>query len=210
MEKRTFKQCTIEFLEKEYQLEQIYPLSILEDWLKMPQAFSEREKYDVPYLQERLIFNLLSWNEQELSLNFIGPLFGLINFSSKKYNFFAERYISAKIGNYELSGEPDGMIASGFRSPEVPFFAFQEYKKEKDPNGDPMAQTLAAMLVGQALNEKETPIYGCYVIGQNWSFMVLNGKEYAISGSYSAIQPNDIWDIVRILKSLKEIILHKL
>jgi hypothetical protein len=72
-----------------------------------------------------------------------------------------------------LFGKPDEMIASGYREPEAPFFCFQEYKRETDPNGDPIGQLLAAMLVGQALNPPKQPMYGCYVIGCDWYFVTL-------------------------------------
>ena len=64
------------------------------------------------------------------------------------------------------------------------YFTFQEYKKERDPNGDPAEQALAAMLVGQALNETKQPIYGCYIVGRDWCFMTLLGRGYAISKGY--------------------------
>ncbi len=205
MEKRTFKHCTLAFLEEKLGLEQTDTLVSLSDWLLNPTDLTDDERLIVSHYRKLLTFNLHSWNEQELSLHFIGPLFGLIDFSSKKANLFAERSISAIIQDIELSGEPDGMIASGFRVPHKPFFAFHEYKKEVDADGHPTAQTLAAMVVGQAINEDNLPMYGCYVIGQNWYFMSLEGNKYAISGSYSAVQ-EDIWEIVGILKQLKKMV----
>ena len=101
----------------------------------------------------------------------------------RKTNLFAQRFISASVpdrsGNLiVLSGKPDRMLASGFRSPETPFFCFQEYKREKDPNGDPAGQCLAAMMVGQTLNgHTDQPVYGCCVIGENWRFIVMTGKK---------------------------------
>ncbi|MEM7127908.1 MAG: hypothetical protein AAF702_16360 [Chloroflexota bacterium] len=106
-----------------------------------------------------------------------------------------------------LFGKPDGIIASGRREPEKPFFAFQEYKRQLDPNGDPAGQALAAMLVGQSLDERVKPLYGCYVVGYDWRFIVLEEKQYAISQSYPAIT-DDIFDIYRILKSLKSIVIE--
>jgi hypothetical protein len=129
----------------------------------------------------------------------------LVNFSSKKSNLFSERLIEASIDDWRLHGRPDSFLASGRREPEIPFFAFQEYKKMTDPDGDPAGQALAAMLAGQALNNNDLPIYGCHVIGSNWYFMALKGKEYAMSGDYSALD-NKIFDIFRILKILKGIV----
>jgi hypothetical protein len=57
------------------------------------------------------------------------------------------------------------------------------------------------MLVAQYLNENSHPVFGCYVIGRTWYFMVLQGSKYAISKDYSCAD-KEIFDIFRILKSL--------
>ena len=51
-------------------------------------------------------------------------------------------------------------------------------------SGDPAGQNLAAMLVGQQQNENGAVLYGCYVVGRLWYFMVLQGKTFTISKSY--------------------------
>lgn len=144
--------------------------------------------------------------------HFIGPMFSLIDFTEPyRFNLFAQRYISATVNDILLSGKPDGLIASGYRNPEKPFFCFHEYKAppdlpEGEENNDPAGQCLAAMLVGQALNLPEKKIiYGCYVIGRDWYFMVLDNKQYAISNVYSATTPA-IFNILQILKTLLQII----
>ena len=125
-------------------------------------------------------------------------------------NFFAQRPISAIVDGYELLGKPDGMLAAGNFEPEAPFFAFQEYKKDVNSSGDPASQNLAAMLVGQSQNEENDIVYGCYVVGRNWYFMVLKGKEFAISKDYSATHDDDILKIVKALKTLRSILLKRL
>ena len=77
-----------------------------------------------------------------------------------------------------------------------------EYKRQTDPNGDPRGQALIAMLTAQQLNDNTKPIFGSYVIGRDWFFMALVGKEYAISKDFSCVA-NEIFDIYRILKGLK-------
>jgi hypothetical protein len=88
----------------------------------------------------------------------------------------------------------------------VPFFCLNEYKRQTDPDGEPQGQALIAMLVAQKLNENENrndlPIYGSYIIGRNWYFMALVGKEYAISKDFSCVD-DEMFDIFRILKSLR-------
>ena len=208
METLFFTQLDLTGVDERFGLEQVFDLKSLADWLSQAPELSDYQIQSAHYLRELLRLNVLGWNEQELSLHFLGPIFSLIEISSKKYNLFAERQITGQVGDCILTGRPDGMVASGYREPKIPFFAFQrsvdtEYKKEKDPNGDPAAQALGAMLVGQALNKgHDHPIYGCYVIGQNWYFMVLDGTQYAVSPAQSALT-DEIFDILRALKSLK-------
>ena len=64
------------------------------------------------------------------------------------------------------------------------------------------------MITVQHLNKEngiEHPIYGIYVEGKFWNFIVLDGKEYAESKSYDATE-DEIFEIFAILKKLKTII----
>lgn len=206
VKERSLKLCTLTFLEKTFALAQVKNLPALQDWLTQACEISAFEQQHLLYLREILEFNFHDWNEAELDSHFIGPLFTLVNYSSIHFNHFAQRDIEAVIEEWRLFGKPDGIIASGRREPEKPFFAFQEYKRFLDPDGDPAGQALGAMLVGQALNEPTLPIYGCYVVGHDWWFMTLAGKSYAISQDFSAIT-DDIFAIFRILKTLKMMII---
>ena len=170
---KAFRECTLDFLEDTFGLDQIKTLPSLTYWLNEDAPISSHEEIQLRHLQALLEFNVHDWNEQELDMNFIGPVFSLVNFSSKQYNLFAERRIEAEVGDWQLFGFPDNMVASGRRRPKLPYFAFQEYKKQKDPKGDPAAQALAAALVGQTLNQNKQAMYGCYVIGHDWYFFTL-------------------------------------
>ena len=209
-----FGACTLENLEKSFGLIPNRQATFLQEWLTQSVTLSELEQLEAIGLRELLADNALHWNEQELSLHFIGPMFSIVHFTIvTKMNLFAQRFISAEVpdrnGNLILlSGKPDGVLASGYRGPEIPYFAFQrsvatEYKREKDPDGDPGGQCLAAMLAGQTLNgDLSQPMYGCYVVGQNWYFLMLLGKEYAISAAYSAVT-DEVFYILGLLKTLK-------
>lgn len=204
-----FKDCTLHSLEKTFGVQQIYAMPALDDWLKGQAEISDNERQVLSFFRTHLIESGYDWNETELAYNFIGPLMGLADFVTKRFNFFAERPFGGIVEGIEMAGKPDGIIASGFREPEHPFFCFQEYKKQKDPEGDPAGQALAAMLVAQELNERRHPVYGAYIIGADWCFMALQGKQYAISTAYVATR-DDVFDIFRILKVLKQIILSLL
>lgn len=54
-------------------------------------------------------------------------------------------------------------------------------------------------MVGAHLqNEQRFPIYGCYVLGRNWFFVVLDGADYAVSDSFAATQA-DLYRIYQVL-----------
>lgn len=205
MEKWTFKNTGLTQLEKKFHLKQVDELPMLTDWLKVGREVSDFHSQSLLALRKFLYKKVDDWNEQELSMHFIGPIFSLIGFGTEKYNAFAGRDLTGIVGDVEFSGKPDEMIASGEREPEIPYFFLQEYKQESDPNGDPRAQVLAAMLVAQTKNEDGLPIYGGYVKGRNWFFIVLQGEKYAKSRAYDATQ-DDILDIFNILRKLKTII----
>ncbi len=203
---RNFREWTLAELDKTFHLRQIRTCSMLEHWLTGHAEISEVEKQVLVAFREKLARNVHDWNETELAHYFIGPVLTLVDYTTDYFNLFAERHFQGVVEGIEMAGKPDGMIATGWREPEKPFFCFQEYKKETDPEGDPAAQTLAAMLVAQELNEHQHPVYGCYVKGRDWFFLVLQTKEYAISEPYIATR-DDMLDIFRILRVLKQIIL---
>jgi hypothetical protein len=205
MEKWTFKNTGLTQLEKKFHLKQVKQLPSLSEWLDCKMEISDFHKQSLIALKEILSYKVDDWNEQELSMHFIGPIFSLLSIFSDRYNSFSGRDLTGIVGDIEFSGKPDEMIASGEREPEIPYFFLQEYKQESDPNGDPRAQVLAAMLVAQTKNEDGLPIYGGYVKGRNWFFIVLQGEKYAKSRAYDATQ-DDILDIFNILRKLKTII----
>lgn len=202
-----FSECTLVKLDKTFDLTQIEPSQALQNWLDAPTELSEVEHQILTMYRQTLNIQGYDWNEVELRQHFIGPMLVLVNFSSQKIGLFSERSFSGTVNGIEMGGEPDSIISGGFREPERPFFCFQEYKKERDPRGDPAGQALSAMLVAQEINDHKHPIYGCYVVGDIWRFMILQQREYAISKAYVATD-SDIYDIFRILKALKQIILQ--
>lgn len=208
MKSYTFRDCNLELLETLFGLEETLYSEKLKEWLDKEAEITDLEKAMILLYQRNLVYNLFSWNEQELAINFIGPLIGMLQFTTKEFNLFAERTLEETIQSVDnedikLSGKPDSLIASGRRSPKIPFFSFHEHKPETEGGGDPGGQVLAAMLVGQAKNkDNDRPMYGCYVIGQNWYFLVLEDKKYTVAPPFAATN-KEVFDIYRVLKALK-------
>jgi len=204
-----FSDWDMEELEETFGLEEVYGHQQLSNWVAQSSAI-ELDAFElrfIKHIQEKAIYNVESWNEVELGEYCIGPILTLVDFSTKKFNIFSERGFKAVVGEYELSGEPDAIIAKGRRSPKLPYFCFHEYKKANEPRGDPAAQALAAMVAAQELNGHKFPVYGMYVVGKYWHFMFLKDKEYGITKAYQIII-DDIFDIVKILKALKNMIIE--
>lgn len=196
-----FRDWTLDKIDEAFGLRQVYEMDTLNQLITPAYAVNDFEKQYIGTLQEHFKYGGDDWNEVELENKFISPLIVLACKPNEKYAYFLERDLAVKIGEYELSGRVDGLIATGFRNPKKPFFCLNEYKKGTDPNGDPKGQALIAMLVAQELNNNQLPIYGCYVIGRDWYFMVLEDKKYSISRDYSCVT-EEVFEIYKILKNL--------
>ena len=203
MKKVNFRDWTLDKIDEAFETVQIVDHPTLTEWLTFDYTVSEYQKHFLMDLQEALLIGVDDWNEVELENKFISPLIVLAKFDNRKMSYFMERELSVILNEYEVSGKVDGMIATGFRSPKKPYFCMNEYKRESDPTGDPRGQALIAMLAAQHLNDAQNIIFGCYIVGKSWRFMVLDKREYAISKSFSA-DDDEILDIFRIMKGLRE------
>ncbi len=209
MQTAAFKGWILTQLDHAFGIKQTYdddfaPLKKWQDLSKI-QTISDFEKQTLLNLQKPLRRGGKGWNEVELENKFISPVFMTVEFDDLDIGYFLERKLEGQVGNYFLSGTVDGMIATGIRDPDKPFFCLHEYKRSVDNEGSPDAQALAAMLVVQADEGGTKPIYGLYIVGLIWNFMVLEGKQYAISANYDA--SNDgLFELFKMLKALKQII----
>ena len=198
----TFKEWNLDKIEEAFGLKQVWQSEILDELINHPYQLDEMERTFVTKLQRHFSFGGDDWNEVELENKFISPMIVLSEIADEKCSYFLERELSTTIDEYELSGKVNGMIATGFRSPKKPYFCLNEYKRGTDPDGDPKGQALIAMLVAQRLNDNQAPIFGCFVIGRIWQFMILEGNQYTISRDFSCVD-NEVFDIFRILKGLR-------
>jgi hypothetical protein len=103
------------------------------------------------------------------------------------------------------------MVATpfGINTPKTPYFFLQEFKKARKPD-DPEGQMLLAMIAAQHLNKNGKPIYGCWLQGKYWVFTTLHEKNYCVSKSFDATNVKDLYQIIYILRNLKQIILSEL
>lgn len=210
MKTATFKEWDLDKLDEAFGLSQVfdddYPL--LKSWQQTEVEISEFEKQILLDLQQPLIWGGKSWNEFELENKFISPVIMAAKMDDKQMAYFLERTLSSVVGNYTLSGIVDGMIATGIRNPHTPYFCIHEYKRSIENQGTPDGQVLAAMLVAREQNNHHS-MYGLYVVGLTWNFIVLNDNEYCISKDYKS-DGDEIFAIFKMLKALKKIIKKQL
>ncbi len=206
---KSFNQWTQQTVKKAFHLVQLENHQTLEEWLKIQlppdKAISEAELTLLKKVQKEAIPFVESWTEQEMIMKFISFIVRAAELDQPQYKTFSDRSLSARVDGQKLWGRVDLMVASGEFEPESPYFCFHEYKRQGYSHSDPMGQLLATMLAAQALNQNAHPIYGVYVIGQLWHFVILDKRDYAISRAYLVTQ-DDLWDIIRLLKGLNLII----
>ena len=200
----SFKKWSLTKLDHAFGLKQVWDLPLMQNWKASKFEITTFEKEHLLKLQRPLIRGGRSWNETELQTKFISPVIMLADIEDEQIGYFLEHSLTAIIGDYSISGIVDGMIATGFREPELPLFCLHEYKRSKHA-GAPDGQLLAAMLAAREQNNNEKPIYGLFIIGLIWNFVILDGNNYCISHEYKATD-DEIFDIFNMLKALKVII----
>lgn len=192
-------------LDKAFGLKQIWTCDLMQRWQNHPVEVHDNDRENILVLQSSLIRGGRAWNETELENKFISPMIMAARIDDEQIGYFLERPLKGIVGEYELSGIVDGMIATGFREPDIPYFCIHEYKKSIENQGSPDAQVLVAMLVAREQNPNPKHMYGMFVVGFTWNFIVLNGKEYCISNDYKS-DDEEVFDIFKMLKAVKHII----
>lgn len=211
--KKSFKYWKTQEIEEVFGVEPYDDSPLLKDWLSATCDISDRDQEQLDFLKDRLIKKVSYWNEAAIKFYFIGPLMNMIAYDSDLYNSFLEHTLSLKINDeITISGNLDFLVATGKQIPRVPLFALHEYKPEPNTSIDPMGQLLVSMVAAQQANRKkgyEYPLYGTYVVGRFWFFVVLDGNKYSRSLAYDATQ-NDLNAIFCILQKVKEYIVMEL
>jgi hypothetical protein len=207
MIKRPFEQWLSEDVEIEFSVNRLDKLATLDTWLAV--TIDKPLEQPIEKLRLSLTKNVEFWNEDELKMLFIAPFLLHFEFNNPPhYRVFTQRLFTLQTPTVEASGKIEWFIALGKQTPRNPFFFLQEYKPEKNSGNDPLGQLLIAMIDVQLLNGTNKPLYGIYIIGRLWFFVVLEGKEYAVSRAYDATQTDDLTAMVEILYGVKEYI-HK-
>jgi hypothetical protein len=202
VKRKSFDDWTAQDMRDTFDIEQLPTSPLLQEWLSIvhkPNAKKAEFMEEKRALLERFY---RSWNEDELKFRFIAQIVELATLIGKRYNTFTQRKLSAVVNGIVLQGKPELMVATGQEEPKKPFFFIHEYKPTKQ-TGDPLGQVLVAMYAAQSQNEDEKPIFGCFVIGNTWQFLILENNTYTLSRTYDANQVDDLQAIYSALCQTK-------
>jgi hypothetical protein len=188
---------------------QTYYTPLMNDWLnvEMPLLTASEQPFFEEIYQKALI-HVKTWAEEDLKMKFISPILYLGRLMDDT-NFVSmfDKSLSATVKKYKLSVKPDFVIGSGLMNyMQKPYFHFQEYKPNKNPTGDSMAQLLEAFLIAQEKNADGKPLYGCEVVGDTWRFVTMEDTTYCVSRNYDSTDRNELLQIIAILRHFRHIL----
>jgi hypothetical protein len=200
---RSFDTWNYEQVEDAFGISPVASLHEYENWLKAENCEpNELESTMLEHYRKLLLKEAQNWNEDELKFFFIGPVLTLVDFNTNHFKPFTQRTLTIETETVSASGKVDFMLAKGKVLPKTPYFCLHEYKQENRRDNDPLGQLLIGMVAAQAKNKNILPIYGCYVSGRNWFFVLLEGDKYCVSNAHNA-SDEDIYKIFAIMKKCK-------
>lgn len=209
---KSFEKWLAQEIENEFGMTRHFSYSALDELLTDLPAMTDDEKRVAIKLREKLKLFIDAWSEEDLKMNFIAHVLNIVDFqhSGRQYRPFFDYPLKAVLKGEPIAGKVDCIIAKGTQIAEEPIFFLQEYKPEKRHTSDPLGQLLAAMLASQQLNnDTESALYGCYIIGRMWFFVLCSGQDYIVSRSFDATE-DDLFDIIRLLRKIKNLYETKL
>ena len=180
----------------------------MKEWLDVPapvlDVFEQHSFEHILGKKDRIS----TWSEEDLKMKFISPILELGNvMEDEKFASFFDKKLAAQVQGHFLSVKADFVVAKGLMDfMQKPYFHFQEYKPDKNPTGDSMAQILEAFLIAQVLNDDGKPLYGCEVNGANWKFITMENDSYCVSEIYNSTDKADLLQIIAVLRKFRHIL----
>jgi hypothetical protein len=209
----SFSKITDEILDELFDIDAKYDDSKFDDWLNNDLKI---ENQTLDFLQN-LIKNNISliskYNEEDLKIHFLAPLFYQINFKieNKKIRDFYEQSFSYSNSRGTVRGAVDFVIAKGKRKAQKPYFFVQEFKQESE-SSDPEPQLVAELITAIELNNWQK-IKGIFIKGAIWNFVILeklgtDKYQYFVSRPYNSVVISDLELIFKALLFVKNEIIN--
>lgn len=187
-----------------------YQTPLMQEWLAVENpTFDIFEQHTFDKKLEEVKTKIAGWSEEDLKVKFISDVLelGHLEDGNGIVTFF-DKMIAATVEGTKLKVKADFMMAKGLLNVlQNPYFHFQEYKPQINPKGEPIAQILEAFLIAQVKNkDNKMPLYGVETIGKQWSFVIMEGKEYCVSKPYICTEKDDLLQIIAILRKFRWIL----
>ncbi|MEI7587713.1 hypothetical protein [Runella sp.] len=214
MEKKKLNHYDVAEVIDRFEINKVFDCFTLKNWLAIGTTNKLKPSHSevLEEARQQLSIKWDEWNEEELKMNFVSMVIFVSQLDVPKHiNTYFERKLSGKVNEISISVTVDCMLASPTYSgrPKNPYFFLQEFKRSLGDNHDPEGQMLAAMILSQKLNEDNEPLYGSWIQGRFWYFTTLTNKDYCVSKPFDATEPEDLLQIVYVLRKLKELILAR-
>ena len=149
------------------------------------------------------------YDEEDLKVHFLTPLFLHIDFTSfeKKFRDFYHEQITYKTDKFIFNGKVDFVLAKGLIESEEPYFFIQEFKRGEEFL-NPRPQLLAELIAGLELSNL-SEIKGAFIVGSNWNFVILeklgkNNYKYFISEQFNSTKIDELLQIYKNLLFIKK------
>ena len=186
-----------------------YQTPLMQEWLDVSTPeLNVGEQYNFDRIFLKAQQRISGWSEEDLKMKFISPVLdlGYLNDDDKIIGYF-DKIISATVDDIKLVVKSDFMLAKGILDVfKTPYFHFQEYKPQKNPTGDSMAQLLEAFLIAQEVNQNGKPMYGIDINGRTWQFVTMEERTYCISKSFDVTDKTDLLAVISILRKFRYIL----
>jgi len=194
-------------LRKVVKIKRIFEDTIFDLWLNNKINLEKEETMFLKKLLEREKNYIKIYSEEDLKIKFITPILNKIHFRADELRDFYEEKLLYQAENFIFKGKTDFLVSKGYKSPEKPYFFIQEFKKSIE-NSDPEPQLLAELISAVELSNWTT-IKGAYIVGENWSFVILKRLErhkyqYFVSKTFNSTNIEDLKGIYKNLLFVKQ------
>ncbi len=186
-----------------------------EEWFNTPIGIDHATEVFLAELIDENTVLIDSYGEEDLKVNFIGPLLRKVRFTSfeQRIRDFYEVSMTYATSRFIFKGTVDFVVAEGLVENKKPYFFIQEFKRSEEYS-NPRPQLLAELISALELNEWRV-IKGAYIIGGNWHFVIVEKLahetyQYFISQNFDSTKLDDLTCIYKHLVCVKHEILSLL
>jgi len=209
----SFSKIKFKDIEKLVEIEEKLHKNRFDFWFNSEIKISQNTKIFLRKLINENSSLIDKYDEEDLKLYFLAPIFNHINFKSfeKEFRAFYNEKINYQTEKFILNGEVDFVLSLGLIKSKKPYFFIQEFKKGIEFS-DPRPQLIAELIAGLEISKLQE-IKGAFIIGSIWNFVILeklgeNKYQYFVSANFDSSKIEDLKLIYKNLAFVKKEILE--